>query len=46
MPGPICGRRNDGKLYLSDGSGLYRRHGGPADVSGRGYDRAETLKNF
>ena len=43
MPGPICGRRNDGKLYLSDWSGLYCRHGGPIDVLGRGYGRGETL---
>ena len=46
MPGLICGRRNNGKFRLSDGSGLYCRHAGPADVLGRGYGRAETLKNF
>ena len=45
MPGLICGRRNDGELYLSDGSGLYCRHAGPIDVLGRGYYRGEALKN-
>ena len=44
MPEPICGRRNNGELCISDGSGLYRRHGGPADVSGRGYYRGEALR--
>ena len=44
MPGLICGRRNDGKFRVSDGSGLYRRHGGPVDVLGRGYYRGEALK--
>ena len=43
MPGLICGRRNDGELCLSDGSGLYCRHAGPIDVLGRGYDRGEAL---
>ena len=43
MPGLICGRRNNGELYLSDGSGLYCHHGGPADVLGRGYYRREAL---
>ena len=40
------GRRNNGEFRVSGGRVLYRRHGGPADVSGRGYGRAETLKNF
>ena len=44
MPGPICGRRNNGGLYLSGGSGFYRRYSGPADVSGRGYYREEALR--
>ena len=44
MLGLICGRRNDGGLRLSDGSGLYCRHAGPVDVSGRGYYRGEALK--
>lgn len=44
MPEPICGRRNDGELCLSDGSGLYCRYGGPVDVLGRGYYRGETLR--
>ena len=44
MPGLICGRRNDGELCLSDGSGLYCRHGGPFDVLGRGYYRGEALR--
>lgn len=38
------GRRNDGEFRISDGSGLYCRHGGPANVSGRGYDRGEGEK--
>ena len=46
MPERKNGRRNDGEFRISDGSGLYCRHAGPADVLGRGYDRAETLKNF
>ena len=46
MPGLICGRRNDGKLYLSDGSGLYCRHAGSVDVLGRGCHRGEALKMF
>ena len=44
MPGLICGRRNDGELYLSDGSGLYCRHAGPIDVLGRGCYRKEALR--
>ena len=44
MPGPICGRRNDGGLCLSGGSGLCGRHGGPVDVLGRGYYRGEAVK--
>ena len=44
MPGLICGRRNDGELYLSDWSGLYCRHAGPIDVLGRGYYRGEALR--
>ena len=44
MPGLICGRRNDGKLCLSDGSGLYCRHAGPIDVLGRGCYRKEALR--
>ena len=44
MPGPICGRRNNGELCLSDGSGLYCRHGCPVDVLGRGYNRKEGEK--
>ena len=44
MPERKSGRRNNGGLCLSDGSGLYCRHGGPVDVSGRGYDRGEALK--
>ena len=44
MPGPICGRRNDGELCLSDGSGLYCRHAGPIDVLGRGCYRKEALR--
>ena len=43
MPERKSGRRNDGKLCLSDGSGLYCRHAGPADVLGRGYYRGEAL---
>lgn len=43
MPGPICGRRNNGRACLSDGSGLYCRHAGPADVLGRGCYRGEAL---
>ena len=44
MPGLICGRRNDGKLCVSDGSGLYCRHGGSIDVLGRGCYRGEAVK--
>ena len=44
MPERKNGRRNDGKFRLYRGSGLYCRHGGPADVSGRGYDRGEALR--
>ena len=44
MPGPICGRQNNGGIYLSDSSGLCGRHAGPAVVSGRGYYRGEALK--
>ena len=44
MPGPICGRRNNGELYLSDGSGLSGGNVGPADVLGRGYYRGEALR--
>ena len=40
------GRRNNGELCISDGSGLYCRHGGPIDVLGRGYYRGEALKMF
>ena len=38
------GRGNNGEFRVSDGSRLYRRHGGPADVLGRGYYRGEALK--
>ena len=44
MPGRRNGRRNNGGLCLSDWSGLYCRHGGPANVSGRGYYRGEALR--
>ena len=44
MPERKSGRQNNGGLYLSDGSGLYCRHGGPVDVSGRGYYRGEALR--
>ena len=44
MPGLICGRRNDGELCISDGSGLYCRHAGPIDVLGRGCYRKEALR--
>ena len=44
MPGRKNGRRNDGELCLSDGSRLYRRHGGPVDVLGRGCYRGEALR--
>ena len=44
MPERRNGRRNNGGLCLSGGSGLYCRYSGSADVSGRGYDRRETLK--
>ena len=44
MPERKSGRRNNGGLYLSDGSGLYCRHAGPADVLGRGHYRGEALK--
>ena len=37
------GRQNDGEFRISDGSGLYRRHGGPVDVLGCGYYREEAL---
>ena len=44
MPGLICGRRNNGELCVSDGSGLYCRHAGPIDVLGRGYYRGEASR--
>ena len=44
MPGPICGRRNDGKLCLSGGSGLSGGQRGPTDVLGRGRYRGEAVK--
>ena len=44
MPERRNGRRNDGGFRVSDGSGLYCRHGGPVDVLGRGYYRGEALK--
>ena len=44
MPGPICGRRNDGGLCLSDWSGLRGGYAGPADVLGRGRYRKEALR--
>ena len=44
MPERKSGRQNNGGACLSDGSGLYCRHGGPVDVLGRGYYRGETLK--
>ena len=44
MPGRKSGRRNDGGLCLSDGSGFSGRHCGPIDVLGRGYYRGEALK--
>ena len=44
MPGRKSGRRNNGEFRLSDGSGLYCRHAGPADVLGRGYYRGEALR--
>ena len=43
MPERKSGRRNNGELCLYRGRGLYCRHGGPADVSGRGYYRGEAL---
>ena len=43
MPGLICGRRNDGEFRVSDGSGLYCRYSGPANVSCRGRYRGEAL---
>ena len=46
MPERKSGRWNNGKFRVSDGSGLYCRHNGPANVSGRGYYRGETLKIF
>ena len=45
MPERKSGRRNDGEFRVSDGSGLYCRHDGPADVLGRGYYRGEALKS-
>ena len=44
MPERKNGRRNNGGLYLSDGSGLYCRHGGPVDVLDGGYYREEALR--
>ena len=44
MPERRNGRRNNGEFRLSDGSGLYCRHGCPVDVLGRGYDRKEALR--
>ena len=44
MPERKNGRRNNGGLYLSGGSRLYCRHGGPANVSGRGRYRGEALR--
>ena len=38
------GRRSNGGLYLSDGSGFYCRHGCPVDVLDGGYYRGEALK--
>ena len=38
------GRRNNGELCVSDGSGLYCRHAGPIDVLGRGCYRKEALR--
>ena len=44
MPERKAGRRSNGGLCLSDGSGFYCRHGGPADVSGCGRYRGEALR--
>ena len=44
MPERRNGRRNDGGLCVSDGSGLCGRHGGPVDVLGRGRYRGEALR--
>ena len=44
MPERKNGRRNNGELCLSDGSGLYCRHAGPVYVLGRGRYRGEALK--
>ena len=44
MPGPICGRRNDGKFRLFGGSGLRGGQRGPCRVLGRGYYRGEALR--
>lgn len=44
MPERKNGRRNDGEFRLSDGSGLYCRYAGPADVLGRGYHRGEASR--
>ena len=44
MPERRNGRRNDGEFRVSDGSGLYCRHGGSADVLGRGYYRGEAVR--
>ena len=44
MPERKSGRRNNGELCVSDGSGLYCRHAGPIDVLGRGCYRKEALR--
>ena len=44
MPGRRNGRRNDGEFRVSNGSGLYCRHGGSFDVLGRGRYRGEAVK--
>ena len=44
MPERKSGRRNNGGLCVSDGSGLYCRHAGPVDVLGRGRYRGEALR--
>ena len=43
MPGLICGRRNNGGICLSDGSGLRGGDVGSCRVLGRGYYRGEAL---
>ena len=44
MPGMICGRRNNGGLYLSNWSRLFGLHPRPVGILGRGYYRGEALR--